>query len=266
MNSFILAFDEKIQVAIDELKYYEPPDGYYVCFSGGKDTVVMYDLIKRAGVKYEAVHNFIAIEPPPLIEFIKREYPEVIIKYPEQNIAELIIKNGIPPLRHIRYCHRELKKGGEGRIKVLGIRAQESPRRASRSKFGENKFGGYDLNIIFDWTEQDIWRYIFKFNVKYCSLYDEGRKRIGCLFCPFGSSSQMEMDLTEFPDIAQYLIDACQAAIDRRNERRILEAGKKRCPKESPFGNGKEMFFHWISREGGKDIEKLKSIYDAVSI
>ena len=259
-------FDEKIQSAIALLKYYEPPEGYYVCFSGGKDTVVMYDLIKRSGVKYEAVHNYIAIEPPPLIDFIKREYPEVVIDCPEQNIAELIIKNGIPPLRHIRYCHRELKKGGEGRIRVLGIRAQESPRRASRQQFGENKFGGYDLNIIIDWTEQDVWRYIFKFGLKYCSLYDEGRKRIGCLFCPFGNAKQIEQDLNDFPEVAEYLIDACQAAIDRRNERRILEAGKKRCPKESPFKTGREMFFQWISREGGRDIEKLEAIYDSAML
>ena len=249
-------FDDKINLAIDDLKKYEPPEGYYVCFSGGKDTVVMYDLVKRAGVKYNAVHNFIAIEPPPLIDFIKCEYPEVVIDYPAQNMAELIIKNGIPPLRHIRYCHRELKKGGEERIKVLGIRAQESPKRAKRPKFGENKFGGYDLNLIIDWTEQDIWKYIFKFDIKYCSLYDEGRKRIGCLFCPFGNAKQMEMDIKDFPEIAQYLIDACQSAIERRVAR-----GK-------PIGKyktGEEMFFNWIS--GGRKtnqetiIAHLKSIF-----
>lgn len=249
-------FDKKINTAIDDLKKYEPPEGYYVCFSGGKDTVVMYDLIKRAGVKYNAVHNFIAIEPPPLIDFIKCEYPEVVIDYPAQNMAELIIKNGIPPLRHIRYCHRELKKGGEERIKVLGIRAQESPKRANRPKFGENKFGGYDLNLIIDWTEQDIWRYIFKFGVKYCSLYDEGRKRIGCLFCPFGSLNQMKMDLKEFPAIATYLIDACQAAIDRRVAR-----GKP----VGKYTTGEEMFFNWISG-GDKNnkaivIAELEQIY-----
>lgn len=249
-----MTFEDKIQLAIYELKKYVTSEGYYVAFSGGKDSVVMYDLIKKANVKYRAVHTFIAIEPPPLIDFIKNEYPEVEIEYPEANIAELIIKNGIPPLRHIRYCHRELKKGGDGMIKVLGIRAQESPRRAKRPKFQSNKFGGYDLNIIIDWSEQDIWKYIFKFNVKYCSLYDEGRKRLGCLFCPFGSTKQMIMDLQQFPDVADYLINACQSAIERRVSR-----GK-------PIGKyttGQDMFFNWIG--GGTTdqtvINNLRDIY-----
>lgn len=36
------------------------------------------------------------------------------------------------------------------------------------------------------WKEEDIWNYIKKFNLKYCSIYDTGIKRTGCLFCMFG--------------------------------------------------------------------------------
>ncbi len=248
-------FEEKIDRAIEDLRKFEPSEGYFVCFSGGKDTVVMYDLVKRSGVKYVAVHHYIAIEPPELISFIEKNYPEVTIERPEKNIRELIIYNGIPPMRNIRYCHRELKKGGNGMVKVLGIRAEEGAKRANRPYYAENKFGGYDFNVIIDWTLQDIWKYIYKFNLPYCELYDKGRKRIGCLFCPYGSYKQIRQDLIEYPDIAKYLIDACQAAIDRRVER-----GK-------PIGKyttGEEMFFNWIS--GGradkeKNIIELKKIY-----
>lgn len=32
---------DKVQVAIDRLKAFEPPEGYYLAFSGGKDSVVI---------------------------------------------------------------------------------------------------------------------------------------------------------------------------------------------------------------------------------
>lgn len=259
----MLLFKEKIEKAIADLKRNEPPEGYYIAFSGGKDSVVMYDLVKRSGVKYIAVHNYITIEPPPLISFIEEEYPEVIIDKPKKNMAELIIYNGILPMRNRRYCHVGLKKGGEGMIKILGIRAEEGLKRRNRPYFCESRTGGgYDFNLIIDWTEQEIWRYIFTFNIKYCNLYDYGRKRIGCLFCPYGSYKQAKQDLEDFPEIADYLIDACQKAIDRPRKRR----------KPPKYTTGTEMFFAWLSggrgslEERNAKIKELMEIYEKAKL
>lgn len=38
---------DKVQEAIELLKEHEPPDGYHVSFSGGKDSCVIYDLVKK---------------------------------------------------------------------------------------------------------------------------------------------------------------------------------------------------------------------------
>ena len=41
---------EKVEQVFSLLHEYEPNEGYYPAFSGGKDSIVSYDLLKRAGV------------------------------------------------------------------------------------------------------------------------------------------------------------------------------------------------------------------------
>jgi len=54
-----LNFDmlNKTEVAIQRLKQHEPPDGYYLGFSGGKDSIDIYDIAVKAGVKFDAHYN-----------------------------------------------------------------------------------------------------------------------------------------------------------------------------------------------------------------
>lgn len=230
---------DKVQIALDDLRANEPPEGYYVCFSGGKDSVTVLDLVKRAGVKFDAHYNIMTIEPPELIPFIRREYPEVILETPPDSMFDLVKKFGFPPLRTKRYCCRLLKvHTGQDRFKVTGIRANESRYRKLRQKLETTHTGQHQLNLIIDWTEQEIWEYIHKYNVKYCELYDRGRKRLGCLFCPNSSKAQLELDLREYPEIASQYIKTCQEAIENRFKNGL----------DSKYKTGLEMFSNWINR------------------
>jgi len=40
---------DKVQMAIERLRTFEPPEGYYVAFSGGKDSQCVYHLCKVGG-------------------------------------------------------------------------------------------------------------------------------------------------------------------------------------------------------------------------
>ena len=70
-----------MQVAIDRLRAFEPPEGYYLAFSGGKDSVVIKALADMAGVKYDAHYNHTSVEPPELVQFVREHHKDVEIEW-----------------------------------------------------------------------------------------------------------------------------------------------------------------------------------------
>jgi len=70
---------------------------------------------------------------------------------------------------------------------ITGMMASDSMlREKSYLKIGCNNYTGMKSNPLSFWLEKDIWDYIKKNNIKYCSIYDTGVKRTGCIFCMFG--------------------------------------------------------------------------------
>lgn len=126
---------DKVQVAIERLKLLEPPEGYYLAFSGGKDSVVIKALADMAGVKYDAHYMLTSVDPPELVQFIKT-FDDVIIDRPKDNdgnqitMWNLIPRKKYPPTMLVRYCCGELKEtGGNGRLCITGVRWAESVNR-----------------------------------------------------------------------------------------------------------------------------------------
>lgn len=76
----------KLDIAIQRLKSFEPPEGYFLAFSGGKDSQCIYHLAKMAGVKFEAHYRVTSVDPPELIYFIREHYPDVIFDVPHDAI------------------------------------------------------------------------------------------------------------------------------------------------------------------------------------
>ena len=129
---------DKVEKAIMRLQAYEPPEGYFLCFSGGKDSCVIKALADMAQVKYDAHYSVASVDPPELVRFIKDKHPDVIFDYPRDkdgNVVtmwNLIPKKTMPPTRIVRYCCAYLKEQnghGDGRLKITGVRWAESVRR-----------------------------------------------------------------------------------------------------------------------------------------
>jgi phosphoadenosine phosphosulfate reductase len=193
---------DKVSHAISLLKEHEPEDGYYVAFSGGKDSTVILDLIKKSGVKYESHYSQTTVDPPEITKFIKDNYPDVIWDKPKNSMFKLIVKKGCLPTRIIRYCCDELKEiGGKNKTVVTGVRWAESVARRDRTFYEQSRKtkSKYLLMPILDWDTADVWDYIISNNLKYCSLYDEGKERLGCIMCPMQGARGMIDDSKRYP-------------------------------------------------------------------
>jgi len=244
----------------------------WVGFSGGKDSVCVYGVCKLSAQKLnlelldmcEFHYNVTGIDHPPLVYFIKEKFPFVIWDMYERTIWKIMEEKMFYPTRLMRFCCAELKeKGGTGRYCLMGVRRAESNGRSTRGEYesiGNTRAEGkvfdidntedrremehcipknkYICNPIIDWNLDMVWEFIDKENLPYCKLYDEGWKRLGCLFCPMATKSEKERMMREYPKIvAQY-----ERVFDR-----II---KKRLAKGLPctWKNGKEMMKQWLSK------------------
>jgi len=228
---------DRVQIAIDRLKMFEPPEGYYLAYSGGKDSDTILALAKMAGVKFDAHYHLTTVDPPELVYHVRR-HPEAIIDRPKMTMWQWIRHKKIPPTRVVRYCCEKLKEqGGSGRVVVTGVRSGESIKRSKR-KMNEVCYTDPTktyLHTIIDWSDTDVWEFLKSNNIPYCKLYKEGYSRLGCVLCPLKSQRERVKDLNRYPRIA----DAYKRAIIRAYDSRERPS--------KGITSGEDMFNWWIS-------------------
>lgn len=234
----------KVETAIGLIQAFEPPEGYYLAFSGGKDSVVLYDLAVKAGVKFDAHYCVSPIDPPQIYRFIKEHYPDVKWDYHARGFWKTVVKKGLP-MRTARWCCQIIKEaGGKDRVVLLGNRRDEGTIRKHQKCFEkgrrDNKFF---VRPILEWTggkkgQGDIWEYISENNLPYCDLYDKGFKRLGCILCPF--SREIKREMLYFPKTVGAWRRACNRIVEAR-----LKSGKEY---KHSFRTGEELFNWWVYR------------------
>jgi len=239
-----------VEIAIDRIKNFEPEDGYYVAFSGGKDSIVVLDLVQKAGVKYDAHFNLTSVDPPELIRFIMKNYRYVERHRPERTMWQLIEWKMMPPTRLVRYCCEELKeKNGEGRTVITGVRWAESNKRRTRKMVesctkGRNK---HYLHPVIDWSDDEVWEYIDSNGLPYPSLYNEGFKRISCIGCPMHDKNRIK-DFQRWHQYEAKYRRAFQRAYEMRAAKGFQKEGH-----HLSFQDGDDMFDWWMEEKTKKD-------------
>lgn len=213
--------DEKVANAVDLITrvVLTSPDTLGA-FSGGKDSQCIYHLAKMTPV-FERIrwqYNVTTIDPPELVRFIRTRYKDVTCVTPPETFFELMERKGYPT-RSGRWCCAELKEGNnpaEGGVLITGIRAEESARRAAKwSELAVMKKTNVRVcNPIFGWTIDDVWGFLRGNDIEYCSLYDEGMTRLGCVGCPMAYRRWEEMQ--RWPRLRYGWICALRSLWDKR--------------------------------------------------
>jgi len=270
---------DKVQTAIDRLRAFEPPDGYALGFSGGKDSQTAYHLAKEAGVKFEAHYHLTTVDPPEVVYFIRDRYPDVIIDRPALSMWQLIEKKMCLPTRIQRWCCSELKEMYlAGRTIITGVRWAESiSRRNKRAMLELNSYsknqimlnsdndearrmfevcalkGKHVLNPIIDWGHEEVWEYLNSREIPHCSLYDEGWSRLGCIACPMSGEKGMARDFARWPKYYGLYLHAVERMLAARNR-----AGLETC-----WPNAQAVMDWWIhgGGHGGPEVPGQLSLF-----
>jgi len=204
-------------------KYKGKLDCFHVAFSGGKDSCVLLDLVKKALPKgsFVVVFGDTEMEFPDTYDVIKNTKQQCV----EDGIPFYITKSHLnpkeswelfgPPSRVLRWCcsvHKSTPQTLKLReitgkddytgLAFVGVRAQESATRAEYEyeNYGKKVKGQYDFYPILEWTSAEVFLYVFANDIYINETYKKGNSRAGCLVCPMSGGLSEYMRRVTYPE------------------------------------------------------------------
>lgn len=108
IQSFMNRVDEKRGRYCDSIK--QQSKGYYISFSGGKDSTVLLDIARRfIDKEFPAVFCNTGVEYPEIVEFVKT-WDNIHIIHPDTSFKRVIERYGFPLVsKYISYCINRVK-------------------------------------------------------------------------------------------------------------------------------------------------------------
>lgn len=247
-------------------KRWQKLDCFHVAFSGGKDSVVLLELVKKSlpRSRIMVVFGDTKMEFPDtyaLVDQVEAQCKAEGIDFyraathfkPEESWRLFG-----PPSRVLRWCcsvHKAapqtlkirevLGKNDYVGMDFVGVRAQESIARSGYNEedYGKKQKDQHSHNSILDWSSAEVWLYIFTHNLPINDAYKKGNSRVGCLFCPMGRGISNAFRYLCYPDqIDKYTNLIKETIEDKHIDSYILNGG-------------------WIERKNGRDIAGNQSKY-----
>ena len=209
---------KKVDFAIKLLQSIPQDGDIEISYSGGKDSDVILELAKMAGIPYRAIYKNTTIDPKGTISHAREMGAEVV--RPKKTFFQLVSENGFPS-SHSRFCCSILKEYKICDRAIQGIRRSESRKRAERYKEPERcrvysaKEKVKQYLPILEWTDQDVEEFIKERNIKCHPIYYRGgqfdvTQRLGCMGCPLASRKKRIQFFKENPKMLKAWIRAGQ--------------------------------------------------------
>lgn len=221
--------------------------------SGGKDSLVLYDLITRAGIDIPIIHSNTTIDPPGTLKYIREEMPKTQIISPPESFAQLVSRKGFP-IRKTRYCCELLKERyGIGRMNIEGVRADESKNREGRDYIQcdsrKSMKGAEHAYPLYDFTTAEIWQYIFDRDLPLAPSYYDGLPRLGCVGCPMVGLKKRRAEFELYPKYRTMLERAIEKGMQNNPQWKLTQ-----CTGGDPM----IAFEWWLSNKTMNQYFKLK--------
>lgn len=233
-------------------KYHNKIDVSYVAFSGGKDSVVVLDLVQRAlpHNQFKVLFGDTNMEFPTTIDlvsdiekFCKKENIDFYTASAHMPASQSWDIFG-PPARRVRWCctvHKTapvINKLCElydlkaiHAMMITGVRGEESPSRGKYEELSKDEKlpGQYSFHPILDWSAAEVYTYIYANNLLMNQAYKYGFNRIGCIMCPNSSEKHEYIKRECFPEKVDFfcnkIISNSKKDLSGANAKHFLEIG-----------------------------------------
>lgn len=265
LNADLLAIveDSTVKKIIKEYeKFKKKLDIFHVAFSGGKDSAVLLDLVKKA----LPIGSFVVIFGDTGMEFPDTYKAVEITKQQCENDETpfYIAKSHFepqdswklfgPPARVLRWCcsvHKSTPQTLKMReitgkndylgMDFVGVRSHESIARSKYDyeNFGKKQKGQYSYNPILEWTSAEVWLYIFANDIYINEAYKKGNSRAGCMFCPMSGGASDYFRHTSYKNEVNMYVDYIKDSYTSKNAAKA----------NSYLTNG-----GWNARNNGRDL------------